>query len=302
MKSFAGKLEMVVYIIAAMSFVAAVIYMICYITLDRAPLIPGDGVSLITEWTYIDELTGPKEVTTPVLVDDSGRNTYVFESHMPATVPEGSVIAFLNKADLKVEINGRTVKEWKRTDAPIIGGPPKNSYFVIPVSTSDAGADIRITLTGDGFTGKFFDVFVGEKYEVVRQLEIKNGAFQFAFSLALLVCSFAITFAGVILKFVYKQDIKLILMSIGIFIVSAWMVADSFVFQFVFRTQFIDGFMTYIATLCIVFPFIAYLDAIQDYRYKKWYSMLLALGLANLLVFTALDILKILSFFDSLLY
>lgn len=58
-------------------------------------------------------------------MERGGRDEFIFKAHLPKDLPEGSVIAFLNKSDLKVEIGDRLAGQWKREDAPIFGGPAK---------------------------------------------------------------------------------------------------------------------------------------------------------------------------------
>ncbi len=295
-------LEKIIYGIVFLIFAGSIAYMAYYIGSHQSVLIPREDVQLITEWTYTDELGGTEKVETPVKVETDGRDTYVFESHLPENFPAGSVIAVLNRMDIKVEVNGRTIKDWKRSQAPTAGGVAKNSYFILPLSGGDEGSDIKITVSGEGYSGKLFDIVVGREYEVVRYLEIKNGALQFALSFSLLVCSFAIIIAGLVLMTLYKQDFKLILIALGIFAASSWMVVDSFVFQFLFRTQFIDGLMSYMTTMCITFPFVAYLNAIQEYRYRKWYIGLNCFALASLILFTSLHMSRTVNFANLLLY
>ena len=301
MKSWVDAVSKFLFVVIPVIFAAAVIYMVSFVVGEKALLIPREDVQIISDWTYVDQMTGPETIKTPVKVETGGRDVFVFKSLLPDELPKQCSVAFLNRMDLKVEVGGRVVKEWKREDAPIIGGPAKNSYFIIPIRQEDAGSEIKITLTGKGFSGKFFDVFVGRNYELVRYLELKSGAFQFGMSLSLLVCSLVIVFSGLILQVLYKQSLKLIYMAMGIFVASSWMVADSFVFQFLFRTQFIDGLMSYMTTLCIVFPFIAYLDAIQDYRYKKWYVLIAVAEFLNLAVCVLLHVTYTVSFSRLLL-
>ncbi len=302
MKNWTDYVGRLIYHIVQVIFLASIVYMIWYIVSDHAPLIEHDPIDIVKNWTYIDQLGGSEDVTTPCWIDKDGRDTFVFESKLPDDLPGGCVVAFLSKADLTVEVDGKVIKDWKRTEAPIIGGPAKNSYFIIPLSQSDSGKDIRITMSRLGFSGKMFDVFVGEKYEVVRFLEKKNGIVQFALSLVLLLTSFAIVISGAILEALYKVRIKLRLIALGILVVSMWMVADSFVFQFVFRTQFIDGLMSYMTTISLIFPFIAYLNAIQENRYSKYYVCLSIFEFISLVVFLTLHLIGVYNFSDSLLW
>jgi len=301
MKSWAHFTAKVIYNIVQVVFLASVAYMIWFIMTQRAPLIEPEPVHIMSDWTYLDQITGPKRITTPVRIDRRGRDAFVFESTLPTTIPDGSVVAFLSKADLTVEIDGKVVKDWRRAEAPIIGGPAKNSYFIIPVSIFDAGRVIRITMGRDGFSGKMFNVFVGDKYEVVRYLEDKSGLVQFVISLILMAVSFSIFIGGIVFGAIYKSKFKLTMIALGIFAASAWMVMDSFVFQFLFRTQFIDGLMSYMTTLCLIFPFLGYFDAIQEYRYQKAYLCIGIVEFISLIVFTTFHITRVLNFSVTLL-
>ncbi len=292
----------ILYIAAMAVYAVSIIYMHWFMTNDKALPIPREEVQVIREWTYTDQLTGPEKITSPTRVEKDGRDTFVFEGKIPDSIPEGSVLAILNRVNFTAEIDGRILRKWDPSEAPIIGGTPKNSYFFVPLRQDDAGKTIKLTFKSDIFGGKMFDAFVGNRYEVVRYLELKNGAFQFAMSLVLLVCSLGIIIAGLVLKILFNQRMKLVLISMGIFVTSSWMVADSFVFQFIFRIQFIDGLMSYMTTLSIIFPFIAYLNSIQEYRYRKWYLILTIVEFLNMMVFTGLHISGVYSFAQSLLW
>ena len=302
MKKWDDYVRRALYILVPIFFCLAIIYMIYYIASEKALLIPRQEASQLKEWTYTDQYGGTRQIVSPHKVETDDRDVFVFDAVMPDNIPEGSVIAFLNRTNITVEIGGRVVKTWDKSETPLIGGVAKNSYFIIPVKTDDAGADLKITINDGGYNGKMLGAVVGNEYEVVRYLEIKSGAFQFAMSFALLVCSFVISLAGIVLAVLYRQSFNLAFISLGIFACSSWMCTDSFVFQFLFRTQFIDGFMSYATTLCVIFPFVAYLNSIQGYRYRKWYAMVGILEFANLCVFSILHFAHIVSFVHSLLY
>ena len=300
-KTWIDLVSKILYILVPIQFIVAIAYAVYFVGAGRAPLIPKSDVYVISEWTYTDQLSGPRTVRSPEKVETDGRDVFVIESKLPDHIEEGSVVAFLNRVGITVTVNDRVIREWDPDDTPLPGGPAKNSYFILPIEPEDAGGFLKIAFRNDNYSGKIFDAFVGEKYEVVRYLEMKSGAFQFVMSLALFVCSFAIIIAGIILKVLYRQNMSLIYISAGIFIASAWMVFDSFVFQFLFRTQYIDGLMSYMSTLCIVFPFLGYLNAIQERRYRKWYVGLGVVGFLNLSVFTDLHFARILNFSQTLL-
>lgn len=297
-----GRFRRTLYLVVAVSFLSAVAYMAYYMIAGIAPLFPVDEVTEITEWIYEDEQTGPRNVTTPTRVDKRNRDIFIYRSVMPDSIPDGAVIAFLLRSNFTIRIGDRVAKEWNKDEAPIIGGPAKNSYFIIDLEEGDAGQDISVTIKDSGYGGSMYSPVLGNKYDVIRHLEIENGAFQFILSLALLISSFVIVIVGLAFRVIYKFEVKLTKMAIGVLIASSWMVTDSFIFQFLFRTQFIDGFMSYMCTLCMTLPFIGYLDAIQDYRYEKFYIPISAFETFNLVLFTCLHISRALNFSKGLKY
>jgi hypothetical protein len=115
-RNWVDTIRKIMYVIVPTFFVSAMIYMFVFISSGRSPLIPYDSVQIIKEWTYYDQLTGPRTVTTPVKVEREDRDVFVYESKLPDRLPEGCVIAFLNRMDLKVEVGNRVVKEWKMSD------------------------------------------------------------------------------------------------------------------------------------------------------------------------------------------
>ena len=289
-------------IVVPLVFFASIGYMIWYITTDRAPIIPMEPVRTIGHWTYIDQKTGAESINTPVKVDTDDRNVFIFQTTLPDRIGGDDYVAFLNRTNMLVEIGGRIAKEWNREEAPIVGGPAKNSYFFTPLLPEDAGQKLIVTIKDDQFSGKFFNAFVGNEYELVRFLEEKSGAVQFAMSFALFVCSLAIIIAGFVMRGMFRQKVNLLYIAFGVLFASSWMLVDSFVFQFLFRTQFIDGFMSYMCTQCIIFPFLGYLDSIQENRYSKWYVIIAVLEFVSLVYFTMLHITQTMRFHFSLPY
>ncbi len=301
MRTWISYVEKIIYGLVSVILLAALMYMVSFIVTKKAPLISLSDISTISEWTYTDQAMGEEVVKTPIKVDTNGRDVFVFESVIPDDITDGSYIAFLNRVNMRIEINGNIIREWKKADAPIVGGPSKNSYFITALPDGSQGSVIRVIIEDEDFGGKFFDAYVGEKYEVIRYLEMNSGAVQFILSISLLILSLAVFLAGIVMQIVNREQIKLVYMAAGIFVISCWMVVDSFVFQFLFRIQYIDGFMSYITTLSMPFPFIAYLDAIQEHRYRKWYVLAEVMGFLNLVIFASLHILHIYPFFRSLL-
>lgn len=291
----------VIKTIFSVIFIGFFIYAIYFVLAEKAPLYTMQQVQTIKNWTYYDQLEGPKQIQTPYILDTEGRDTFVFETKLPDSYPEGSVLAFLNLSNVDVTVEGITLFSWDRKSVPIYGSSAKNAYFFVNIPTQYAGSTIRVT-RHDNRMKKVLDFYIGQKDAVIRKLEAKNGLPNFVLALFLLVFSFIVFIGAFVLEFVYKKRIPLSAISVGIFVASSWLVFDSFVFEFIFRTKYIDGIMSYICTMGMIFGFIYYLDELQGKRFHKMYFWIGLVELISMITFSILHFTGIRAFNASLIY
>lgn len=282
-------------------FLAFLFYSIYYVAADKAPLLESEPILVLKDWTYYDQNGDSYQLSTPTLIPGkTDGDTFVFESKLPDSYPEGSVIAFLNLSNVDLMIDGETIYSFRRDEVPILGSLAKNSYFIIDLPSEYAGGTVRI-VRHDNLMKRVTDVYVGEKESVVRKLEEKGGITHFILSLFLLVFSVVTLIGSVVIESIIKRRIPLSTIAVGAMVASTWLVYDSFVFQFVTRTRFIDGIMSYICTLGMTFGFIFYLNEIQKKRYQKLYFVIGLIELLNMIVFGILHFTGIQPFSQSLL-
>lgn len=282
-------------------FLAFLFYSIYYVAADKAPLLESEPILVLKDWTYYDQNGDSYQLSTPTLIPGkTDGDTFIFESKLPDSYPEGSVIAFLNLSNVDLMIDGETIYSFRRDEVPILGSLAKNSYFIIDLPSEYAGGTVRI-VRHDNLMKRVTDVYVGEKESVVRKLEEKGGITHFILSLFLLVFSVVTLIGSVVIESIIKRRIPLSTIAVGAMVASTWLVYDSFVFQFVTRTRFIDGIMSYICTLGMTFGFIFYLNEIQKKRYQKLYFVIGLIELLNMIVFGILHFTGIQPFSQSLL-
>lgn len=276
-------------------------YAAYFIASEKAPLYSDESVSIIKDWIYYDELEGPKNISTPYAHDTDGRTVFRYDSFLPETLPEGSVISLLNLSDIDVYLNDKEIYSWDNDSIPILGRAPKNSFFFIDIPANSEGSKLSIIRKGPQ-NRKFLDVYVGKKDVVIRYLTAKNGFPNFIIALFLVIFSFLIFICTGVMRIFFKKKVHLTEVSWGIFLMSCWLFFDSFVFEFIFRIRFIDGFMAYICTITMVFPFLFYLNDIQEHRYHKLFFGIAVVEFLSSITFLALHITGLFPFTYSLLY
>lgn len=279
----------IIKLVSACVFLGSLFYAIYYIYTDAVPLYEPDSVYVLNEWVYYDQLDVPQQLYTPCVLDVTGRDTFVFETTLPSAIEEGSVLAFLNLSDIDISIDGQPFYSWRQETVPIWGGSAKNSYFFIDLPPSYSGSKIKITRYGT-LNKKFVDVFVGPKDAVARTLIVKNDLFGFALSLFLLVLSAFVIIGSFFLRKLYHKKVYLTTIAVGIFVASSWLFVDSFIFEFLFNTKYIDGLMSYVITTSILFSFMYYMDDVQEHRFHVAYFVLGLFELFNQIFFITLHL------------
>lgn len=288
--------------VSALIFVGALIYVCTYLGGNKSPLFPDEEVYRLTEWEFTDEFGNKEVLTTTIHSDVKNLDIAEYVTILPDTVEDGYVFSILNRSNLKIYVEDECVYEWHKSEAPVIGGPPKNSYLFLNLKSEYAGKHLKLAYEDKNWSGILFEGFAGPKDAVIRTLQQKAGVPHFVMSVFLLLFSLVIVLTSFGLRWTLKQNINLIYAALGVFVSSCWLTFDSFEFQFITNTRFIDGFMSYMCTLSLSFPFIIYLDHIQDRRYRRFYSIIALLEGLNIVVFTTLHITNVIMFSDTLLY
>lgn len=268
----------------------AIIYMFSYLGKDEAQIVNSGTVTILDSWEFTDRDGNTQMYKVPYSFDIEGMDSQSFTTKLPDAILPGSVFAILNRSDVKMFIDDSLIYQWKKGEASILGGPPKNSYMFIELKPEYAGKKLTMLKEDPEFSGNLFPGYVGEKDAVIWYLTMDSNLIQFALSMFLLLLSLMVVITSIVLKRIYKQEINLVFGAMGIFVSACWLTVDSFCFQFMTRTRFIDGFMSYICTMSIIFPFIVYLNRIQSRRYKKVYAYIALGEIVSMVIFTTLHV------------
>ena len=115
MRSWVDRIEKILLAVVAIIYILSLIYMGWFIVRQRAVLIPHQDVVDMEDWVYVDQMSGPENIFSPVKVERGGRDEFIFKAHLPKDLPEGSVIAFLNKSEGRDRRQaGRAVEKRRR--------------------------------------------------------------------------------------------------------------------------------------------------------------------------------------------
>ncbi len=222
---------------------------------------------------------------------------------LPEEIENEADFCLVLGGDAAVYVKGELRKDHVESrDVVIPGGSVKRFYFVVPIYPSDAGGELKIVRTGTTRLGWVYQ----------NTLLIPNGALfsylmqkygtPFMLAEILFILSLVTVFLSIIMMLIYKHSMDMLYGAMGILVISAWIVTNSYLYPFIYGHYHVDGLINYM--LCLMMPFghTFYLNALQHKRYARVYSVVLWLSVASCIVWPVLHLLGIYSLSYALTY
>ena len=260
-------------------------------------------IEYIESWTVTD--SSGKSIQTGRTYDDVRAYTenFTIASKLPEKISNDSVLCFLDRSDVIVYINGELRKSFDRQkDTGIPGGSLKEFYITVPLSSADAGAELKIIRYKTDWNPSVVpETFVTTAEGVYNYMIERYGA-SFAMAMILFVASLIVTISGFAVRIWKKQTVAMLYAALGILDVACWLISVSQLTPFITRVYFVDGIMGFLFCMMMPFALLIYINALQKNRYKLCYAGLFVLSLANFILWTALHFAGIQSFQTSLIY
>ena len=196
------------------------------------------------------------------------------ETVLPDTIGEEEYLCLSGYSNTRVYVGGELRDEFKPYTGAIAGTPVKSITIFVKLLPSDAGKVLKI----ERAAGKFGNVtlrpvYVGTELGIVEKI-VSLSLANLILTVALLIISLMAIIIGIILRISKKMKTPITTLGIGVLFASLWLIFDSQLFQFVFRRYYIDGIMSFVMIFLIPFPFMYYLNILQEQRYERLYTIL----------------------------
>nr|MCR5624860.1 response regulator [Lachnospiraceae bacterium] len=232
-------------------------------------------------------------------VKNGDNHNQTISSTLPQGIKSGEYIFFDTRKDVSVYINGELRKDFiEKRDVNIPGGASKRFIMSVPLTESDSGAEIVIERkTVLDYDRNIPEIFISTRAGGVSYLLKVNGV-SVVLSFIVLIFSFVSFVVSIGLRIIMKQRIDMMYGALGIFTIAAWLITDSFLAQFIFGTNHINGFLSFMFCLIIPLGLAVYLFTIQRGRYKKTMSFVLLIAALNTIIWPILHFTGILPFYN----
>ena len=277
------------------------LFIIVFNTTDRSDPLQFEEPEMLESWV----ITNPSG--SKILADNSYRYEYsdkgifVCDTVLPDHIQDDTYFGVIIGGDAEVYVNGELRKDFvSERDIKIPGGVVKRFYFLVPLTAADAHGQLKMIRKGTTRMGQVYqEAFVANAGDLYHYL-MDNYGLSLQLAQVLLVFALVIFAISIGMRFLYRRSIAMTFGSLGIIVISAWIVTNSYAYPFVYHHYHIDGILNYLLCMLIPFSVVFYLDALQKGRYRIVMAGVTLLSFANYGLWTFLHFMELVSFSAAL--
>lgn len=254
-----------------------------------------------TGWERVYEDGSRESLGYPINISDEDRDEIIVENVLPGNLPYDAVLSLTIGRNTDIYIDDILVGSYKNNENPLPGLMEKNRLVNVDLGSQASGRTIRIVRKSPGDNVLVLSrTFLGNAYGIYEEYQKLYGV-QMNASIILAVFAFVSIVVNLVLQIKRKSDISILSLSVGILAVASWLVFDNMLYQYIFKTYYIDGILSYLVIMLAPAFFIHYLNREQKYRYCQIYIVTMTVIILNFIIFTTLHFTGIMDFYSSLL-
>ena len=203
-------------------------------------------------------------------------------ARLPEKIQDNEYLFFETRNDAAVYINGKLRKDFvEKRDVNVPGGSLKRFIMSVPLMAEDSGGELVIERKAvQKIDKEINEMFIATRYSALGHFLKSNGS-SFLLSFIIMIFSFVAFVVSIVLRVMYKQKIDMTYGALGIFLIAAWLISDSYLFPIIIGADHVGGLMNFFFCLMMPLALGAYLFAVQRGRYKKSMSVLMILSILN---------------------
>ena len=134
--------------------------------------------------------------------------------------------------------------------------------------------------------------YAGDKNDIKNHFWDLYGA-GFIIAASMFIVGLTVVFGSIIVRRYYNKEVELGHLGNVVMIVSAWLMAESKLRQFIFPSTTVAMWMGYLMIALLPYPFAAYINSVQKERYQKVFRLIELFTAINFLVVVILQVLNI---------
>ena len=220
---------------------------------------------------------------------------------LPENVDASQVICFRPIwQDVNIYIDGELRSSYSTKDTRPFGTNSAFRYVFAELDERDAGKELTYCFSTESkYAGVVRRIYIGDRSAIWTHL-VKESVFKMLVAVLLLTLSLFCIITCFTLKLVYKKSLSLNYLAWSLFYCALWMLSEMEFRQLIFPNVSVVTGLTYWSLMLMPFPFLIYMDDVQNGRYRKLYTVPIVYSVFVLFVGTFLQVFDIVQFVAQL--
>ena len=254
------------------------------------------------EWKWIKADGTTETLTFPGRVDAERKEKVILETTLPTTIGSNKYLCFRSsKQDMKIFVDGELRESYDTNNTRIFGTTSAVAYIFVELFPSDAGKTLTMeTITDSSYTGVFYSAYFGDRMSIWYRF-VPRYLPELMVAFLELVLSIIIIIVSNILRIKYNRKVELSYLGWSVFLGACWSVFNSEFRQLLFPNLSSVSDMAFFMIMLIPFPFLIYMNEVQEGRYRKPYIFSGLCVVLDFIVCSALHITKTVDFADTII-
>lgn len=253
------------------------------------------------QWYQVSEDGTKVSVETPTVIDAEYGEVVTLTTTLPDNVHDGECVCFRPVwQDVVISVDGEVRVDYSTADSRPFGKNSPMRYLFVELTSEDSGKELTYAFSSQSkYAGDMREGYIGDRLSIWLHLFQVNGAHMFITIFLLMMSIFCIIVCQV-LKYVYKISLPLNYLACTLFLCAFWMMSEFSFRQLMIKNISILSYFTYWCLMIIPIPLISFVNDIQNYRYKKLFSIPLAYSMIITVVGTLLQVFNVVEFVSQL--
>ncbi|MBQ8591665.1 MAG: response regulator [Lachnospiraceae bacterium] len=230
-------------------------------------------------------------IEVPGKCDAEGWEAVSIETILPDKIEDKTWLCFRSsQQDMEIYIDQILRERYNTENSKPFGKTSMSAYIFVELMREDAGKTIKVVTTSDSaYAGVINSIYIGEKWGIWQFL---LGQYGLPLAAACLLFVLGLVAAGIsmAIRICYDKNVMLEYLGWGIFLAAVWLICESRLKQWIFPNISVVGALGFFTIMLLPFPFLIYVNALQQYRYAKYYHAMNAVGICNFLLCTFLQV------------
>jgi len=267
---------------------------------DDVPFNDGTCGDLQVAWERVYEDGTREQVELPGVWNAARGEKVRAEATLPANQADIWGCIRASQQDMQIFVGGELREEYSTKNTRLFGKTSASVYVFFPLYEADAGKVLAVETVSDSvYSGRMNQVIVGEKTDIMNRFLRENNLILIV-AFTTVIFSVITVAASLILRVIHKKELDIIYLGLGTLLTSLIMLTESLLRQFFLPNITVASNMGFFLTMLAPYPFVIYVNLLQEQRYRKFYTPILIGVIVNFLGSTVLHVLGIVDLLDSM--